>query len=98
MREAGQWMLHFKPKALPNAMLGVPKALPAAASVAGAAKKVTPAVGFNPLQLSKHLAKNNPAQAIQAGRQYGAKVMGSKNVLDELSRTSFDKLSVNKSH
>lgn len=75
-----------------------PKALPAAAAVAqplpkAVARKATPAQAVDTLALSKHLAKSNPDQAIQAGRQYGAKVVGNASVLDRLAQTSFDKLS-----
>lgn len=48
-------------------------------------------------QSSHGMPKTNPAQAIQAGRQFGAPVVANASVLDQLSRTSFDKLSVSKS-
>lgn len=67
-----------------------------AATAVRSLTKAKPTQALHALALPKHLAKTNPAQAIQAGRQFGAPVVANANVLDQLSRTSFDKLSVSK--
>lgn len=67
-------------------------------AAANLAKKVRPTQAISavtPMAAAKHMATHNPALAIQAGRQ-GAPVVASPSVLEELSRTSFGKLSQNK--
>ncbi len=79
-------LANFKPKA----PVAIPR--PAPNAIAQVARKTTPTQAIDGMALPRHLAKTNPEQAIQAGRQYGAKVVGNASVLDQLSRTSFDKL------
>lgn len=79
-------LANFKPK-MPAA---IPR--PAPNAIAQVARKATPTQAIDGMALPRHLAKTNPEQAIQAGRQFGAKVVGNASVLDQLSRTSFDKL------
>jgi hypothetical protein len=81
--------------ALKNFTPKMPMAKPRVAGPVAAtvASKKTPTQAIDRLALPKHLAKTNPQHAIQAGRQFGAPVVGSSSVLDQLSRTSFDKLS-----
>lgn len=74
---------------------GKTAASPLSQAAANLAKKVRPTQAIpavTPMAAAKHMAAHNPALAIQAGRQ-GAPVVASPSVLEELSRTSFGKLS-----
>lgn len=84
-------MRAFTPKALPTAAAAATHTPPPVAATV--AKKKTPTQAINPMELSRHLAQTNPQQAIQAGRQFGAPVVGNAAVLDQLSQMSFGKLS-----
>jgi hypothetical protein len=88
-------MRAFTPKALPTAAAAATHTPPPVAVTV--AKKKTPTQAIDPMALSRHLAQTNPQQAIQAGRQFGAPVVGNAAVLDQLSQMSFGKLSVSKS-
>jgi hypothetical protein len=81
-------MLAFRPKDLPAHV-------PAHASQAPVTRvgKKTPTQAIDAMALPRHLAKTNPEHAIQAGVQHKARVVGNASVLDQLQRTSFDKLS-----
>lgn len=68
-------------------------ARPAVAPVAAAAVKKTPTQAINPRAVMAHAANTVPAQVIQGAVKGQAPAMGTASLLDQLSRTSFDKLS-----
>jgi bacterioferritin (cytochrome b1) len=59
----------------------------------GVLRKTTPTQALGRMELPRHLAKTNPQAAIHSGVKHKMPVVASSNVLDQLSRTSFDKLS-----
>lgn len=80
---------------MPHVDLNAPRPMPAGPTTV--ATKKTPTQAIDRMALPRHLAQTNPQQAIQAGRQFGAPVVGNAAVLDQLSQMSFGKLSVSKS-
>lgn len=93
---AGAGLAMRKKSAAEEGRLGLPFGSEKISNMVTAARSLTkakPTQALHALALPKHLAKTNPAQAIQAGRQFGAPVVANSSVLDQLSRTSFDKLS-----
>ena len=52
----------------------------------GVSRKTTPTQAHSPMQLSRHLAKANPKQAIQASQQYKTPLVGSAGVMQQLER------------
>jgi hypothetical protein len=59
---------------------------------AAAAVKKTPTQAINPKAVMAHAANTMPAQVIQGAVKGQAPAMGTSALLDQLSRTSFDKL------
>jgi len=79
----------LKPLPVRDAQLGVVKDLPMAAqSVA----KRKPTQAIDQLATPRHLASTNPNMAIDAGQRFGAPVMGTSDILDQLGKMDFESL------
>lgn len=64
----------------------------ASSTASGVLRKATPTQALGKMDLPRHLAKTNPAAAVHSGVKHKMPVVASPSVLDQLSRTSFDKL------
>lgn len=54
----------------------------------GVSRKTTPTQAHSPMQLSKHMARTNPKQAIQAHQQYKTPLVGSAGVMKQLEMSA----------